>query len=167
MCWQSKRFIGESAQVESSGVRQPGRTAPTSVAPSLGFYGDGSSLHIAFSQSLWFTQPRRILGGGRTRGVSIWPCLISSGWWRLISSVFLARPSCRKTSDAGGYQVPGQGGRLPSACFPQHPACGTFLDQGLNHVPCNSWWILKHWTTKEVLIIKCQKFYFKFIWNWF
>ena len=44
-----------------------------------------------------------ILGSGRTRGVSFWPFLNSSGWWWLISSVFLTRTSCCKTTHANGY----------------------------------------------------------------
>ena len=45
---------------------------------------------------------RRMLRGDRTCGVSFWPFLNSSGWWRLISSVFLARTSCLKTTHANG-----------------------------------------------------------------
>ena len=46
---------------------------------------------------------RRILGGGQTVGVSFWPFPNSSGWWRLISSLFLTRTSCHKTTHANGY----------------------------------------------------------------
>ena len=46
---------------------------------------------------------RRIPGGGRTGGVSFWPFRNSSGWWRLISSLFLTRPSCPKTTHANSY----------------------------------------------------------------
>ena len=53
-------------------------------------------------QPRWM-QERRILGGGRTCGVSFWPFLNSSGWWRLISSMFLTRTSCRRTTHANGY----------------------------------------------------------------
>ena len=42
-------------------------------------------------------------GGGRTGGVSFWPFPNSSGWWRLISFVFLTRTSCHKTAHANGY----------------------------------------------------------------
>ena len=45
----------------------------------------------------------RILGHGRTRGVSFRPFLNSSGWWWLISSVFLIGISCHKTTHANGY----------------------------------------------------------------
>ena len=36
-------------------------------------------------------------------GVSFWLFLNSSGWWWLISSVFLTRTSCHKTTHANGY----------------------------------------------------------------
>ena len=87
------------------------------MACSLRFYGDGISFRIVLSQSFWLgvlpggarlVQPRwmserRILGGGRTCGVSFWPLPNSSGWWWLISSVFLSRTSCPKTTHANGY----------------------------------------------------------------
>ena len=46
---------------------------------------------------------RGILGSGRTRRVSFRPFLNTSGWWWLISSVFLIRISCHKTTHANGY----------------------------------------------------------------
>ena len=46
---------------------------------------------------------RGILGNGRTRGVSFRPFLNSSRWWWLISSIFLTRISCHKTTHANGY----------------------------------------------------------------
>ena len=72
---------------------------------------------LVFSKSFWLrvlpggahlVQPRwmperGILGGGRTGGVSFWPFPNSSGWWWLISSVFLTRTSCHKTTHANGY----------------------------------------------------------------
>ena len=81
------------------------------MACSLGFYGDGISFRVVFSQSFWLRvlpggahllQPRwmperRILGGGWTRGVSFWPFLNSFCWWWLISSVFPTRTSGHKT----------------------------------------------------------------------
>ena len=86
------------------------------MAHRLGFYGDGISFRVVLSQSFWLrvlpggahlVQPRwmpeRILGGGRICGVSFWPFLNSSGWWWLISSVFLTRTSCSKTTHADGY----------------------------------------------------------------
>ena len=53
-------------------------------------------------QPRWMPE-RRILGGGWTRGVSFWPFLNYSRWWWLISSVFLTRTSCRKTTHANAY----------------------------------------------------------------
>ena len=44
-----------------------------------------------------------ILGSGQTSGVSFRPFPNSSGWWWLISSVFLIRISCHKTTQANGY----------------------------------------------------------------
>ena len=87
------------------------------MARSLRFYGDRISFRVVLSRSFWLrvlpggarlVQPRwmperRILGGGRTCGVSFWPFLNSSGWCWLISSVFLSRTSCRKTTHANGY----------------------------------------------------------------
>ena len=46
---------------------------------------------------------RGILGSGRTRGVSFRPFPNSSGLWWLISSLFLIRISCHKTTYANGY----------------------------------------------------------------
>ena len=46
---------------------------------------------------------RGILGSERTRGVSFRPFPNSSGWRWLISSVFLIRISCHKTTHANGY----------------------------------------------------------------
>ena len=53
-------------------------------------------------QPRWMPE-RRILGGGQTSGVSSWPFPNSSGWLRLISSLFLTRTFCRKTTHANGY----------------------------------------------------------------
>ena len=55
------------------------------MAQSLGFFGDGISFWVVFGQSFWqgsswsacIAQPRwrpaKILGGGRTCGISFWP----------------------------------------------------------------------------------------------
>ena len=56
--------------------------------------------HIA--QPRWMLA-RGILGSGRTRSVSFRPFPNSSGWWWLISSVFLTRISCHRTTHASGY----------------------------------------------------------------
>ena len=88
------------------------------MAHSLGLYGDGISFQVVFGQSFWLrglpggahiAQPRwmperRILGGGWICGVTFWPFLNSSGgWWWLLSSEFLSRTSCLKTTHANGY----------------------------------------------------------------
>ena len=46
---------------------------------------------------------RGILGSGWTRGVSFRPFSNSSGWWWLISSLFLIRISCHRITHANGY----------------------------------------------------------------
>ena len=108
-------LLGKGTWVESSRAREPRRTAlPRGL--SVGFYGDGISFRVVLSQSFWLRvlrggaclvlprwMPERILGGGRTCGVSFWPFLNSSGWWRPVSSVFLTGTSCRKTTHANSY----------------------------------------------------------------
>ena len=103
-------ILGKDTQVESSRVREPRRTA---VPRGLGFMVMGlvSGLSLpnhSVSEFFLVVQPRwmparRILGGGRTCIVSFRPFLSSSGWWWLISSVFLTRTSCHKTTHANGY----------------------------------------------------------------
>ena len=118
------------------GLRGPRRTALPHglIKPhSLGFYGDGISFHpVVFSQSFWlrvlpggalFVQPRwmlerRILEGGWICGVSFWPFPNSSGWWRLISSMFLTRTSCRKTAYANGYYGAWPGWKVSISVLP-------------------------------------------------
>ena len=117
MCWQSKRFYWEGApRWRAVGWGNPGDQL-CHVAHSLGFYGDGISFWVVFSQSFWlrvlpggaclvqlrWMPEKRILGGGRTWGVSFWPFLNSSGWWWFISSMFLTRTSFCKTTHAYGY----------------------------------------------------------------
>ena len=107
-------LLGKDTQVESSRVREPRRTAvPWLAVLSFMVMGLVSGLSLAnhsnsrvLSGGTCLVQPRqmpeRILGGGRTCGVSFWPFPNSSGW-RLISSVFLTSTSCRKTTHANGF----------------------------------------------------------------
>ena len=101
------------------------------MAGSLRFYGDGISFWVVFSQSFWLrvlpggaclVQPRwmpeRILGGSWTCGVSFLPFPNSSSWWRLISSVFLSRTSCPKTTHANGYYGAWPGWVVPISVLP-------------------------------------------------
>ena len=97
------------------------------MAHSLGFYGDGISFRVVFRQSLCLrvlpggahlVQPRwmpvrRILGGGWTRGVTFLSFMKSPCWWWLISSVFLTRTSCPKTTHANGYYGAWPGWAVP------------------------------------------------------
>ena len=114
---KARDFIGKGhpgGEQEGGGTQE--NCSVTWLAVS-GFYGDGISFQVVFSQSFWLralsggaclVQPRwmsdrRILGGGRTCGVSFWPFPNSSSWWKLISSVLLIRTSCPKTTHANGY----------------------------------------------------------------
>ena len=115
MLTKQEILLGRGTWAESSRVREPRRT----VLPhgsSLRFYGDGISFHVVFSQSFWLGalpggpclvqlrwMPARILGGGWTRGVAFWPFLNSSSWWWIITSPFLSRASCLKTTHANSY----------------------------------------------------------------
>ena len=60
------------------------------------------SLGSDITQPRWMLM-RRILGCGHTHGISFWLFLTSSGWWWLISSVFLPRTSCHKITHANSY----------------------------------------------------------------
>ena len=80
---KQESLLERDAQVECSRVRQPRRTA-LHVAHSLGFYGDGLVSGLSLTNrydsrvlpgGTCIVQPRwmptrRILGGGRTRGIS-------------------------------------------------------------------------------------------------
>ena len=111
ICWQSKRFYWETVpRWRAGGVREPRRTALSHGLQSP-FYGDGISFRVVLSQSFsvcslvqprWMPE-RRILGRGWTGGVSFCPFPNSSGWGRLISSLFLTRISCPNTAHANGY----------------------------------------------------------------
>ena len=117
VCWQSKRFYwGRMPRWRTVGLGDPGELLGH-VAQSLGFYGDGISFQLVFGQWFWlrvlpggaslvqsrWMPARRILGGDWTCSVSFWPFPNSSGWWWLISSLFLIRTSCCKTTHADGH----------------------------------------------------------------
>ena len=75
---------------------------------------------------------RGVLGSGRTRSVFFQPFPNSSGWWWLISSVFLIRISCHKTTHANGYYGTWPGWAVSISVLP--------LTHGLQHarLPCSS-----------------------------
>ena len=139
MRWQSKRFYWKRAP-KWRAVGVGGQLCR--MACSLGFHGDGISFRVVLSQSFWLrvhpggvhlVQPRwmperRILGGGQTGGVSFWPFLSSSGWWRLISSLFLTRTSCRKTTYANSYYAARPGWVVSVSMLPldNHQRYGSF-----------------------------------------
>ena len=71
---------------------------------SLANHSNSESFLVAhaIAQPRWMLA-RGILGSGWTPGVSFRPFPSSSGWWWLISSIFLIRISCHKTTHANGY----------------------------------------------------------------
>ena len=109
-------LLERGTQVESRRVREPRRAALPLWLEVSGFMVMGlvSRLSLA-SHSDWvfpggahLVQPRwmparRIQGGGWTHGVIFWPLLNSPSSWWLISSLFLTRTSCHKTTHANGY----------------------------------------------------------------
>ena len=74
---------------------------------------------------------RGILGSGQTCGVSFRPFPNSSGWWWLISSIFLIRISCHKTAHANGYYGAWPGWAVSISVLPL-----TYLDGKILHA-CN------------------------------
>ena len=115
-CLKSKRLYWERAPGWRAGEwGNPGGLL-CHVARSLGFYSDGISFRVVFSQSFWLKSPswwcmpcsakmdasKKDSGRWSACGVSFWLFLNSSGWWRLITSMFLSRTFCRKTTHANG-----------------------------------------------------------------
>ena len=116
MCWQSKRFYWERAP----GWRAVGKGTQENCSAAwlavLGFMVMGlvsgwslanhsnseSFLVVHNAQPRWMLA-RGILGSGWTGSVSSRPFPNSSSWWWLISSIFLIRISCHKTTHANGY----------------------------------------------------------------
>ena len=115
-CWQTKRPHWEGAPGwRAGGWGNPGELLCTWHTVSgfmmmglvSGFslvnHSDSGSFlggtHMA--QSRWMPA-RRILGGGRTHGVSFWHFPHSSSWWWLVSYMFLTRTSCHKITHRYG-----------------------------------------------------------------
>ena len=109
-------LLRKGTGVESSRVREPRRTAlPRGSQSQVLWWWDsfpGCLWPIILIQSLscWcmhrsarWMLARGILGSGWTCGVSFWSFPNSSGWLWLISSVFITRISCHKTTHVNGY----------------------------------------------------------------
>ena len=124
-------LLGKGTRVESSRAREPRRTAlPCGL--SVGFYGDGISFRVVFSQSFWL----RVLPGGA--------CLVQpngcqrEGFWEVVRHVVSPFDLSWTLLVGGGLlvlcslpglpvvkqlmqivtMVPGQGGQFQSVCFP-------------------------------------------------
>ena len=134
MCWQSKRFYWEREPGwRAVGWGNPGEQL-CQVAHSLGFYSDGNSFWVVYSQSFWLrvlpggaclVQPRwmlerRILGvvGHVVSHFDLsWTLPVGGG---LLVPCSLPGPPVVKILMQMVTVVPGQGGRFPSVCFPWH-----------------------------------------------
>ena len=76
---------------------------------------------------------RGILGRGRTRGVSFRPFRNSSGWWWLISSIFLIRICCHKTTHANGYYGAWPGWAVSISVLPLTKPPGKSKNTGMGY----------------------------------
>ena len=104
--------LRRGTQAEISRVRELRRTALWCGLQSCILWS-GISFQLFFGQSFWIrgtgiAQPRwmpasRILGSGRTHGVSFWLFPNASSWWLLISFFFLIKTSCCKITHANSY----------------------------------------------------------------
>ena len=113
MCWQSKRFYREMAP--ECRVRESRRTALSHSLQPQAFMVMGlvSGLSLAIhsdSESFLVVLALVSQDGCQWEGlwevvihVSFWPFPNSSGWWWLISCMFLTRTSFYKTTHANGY----------------------------------------------------------------
>ena len=124
-------LLGKGTRVESSRVRETRRTALPrgSQSPVLWWW---ISFRVVLSQSFWcrvlpggacLVQPRwmperRVLGGGRTCGVSFWPSQTLPVGGGLLVPCSLAGPPVIKQLMQIVTMVPGQGGQFQSVCFP-------------------------------------------------
>ena len=76
----------------------------------------------------------RILGSGKTHGVSFWPLLNSPCWWWLLSSLFLTRTSCHKITHKNGYHRAWPGWAVPVSVLPLTASRGTRVAALRSHV---------------------------------
>ena len=110
---KARDFIGKRHRVESSRVREPRSTALWLAVSGFMVMGLVSRLSLAnHSDSESFMVVHALFSqDGCQRGfwevvghvVSPFDLSQTSSWWWLISSVFLTRTSCCKTTHANGY----------------------------------------------------------------
>ena len=128
---KARDFIGKGCPGGEQGGKGTKENSSVMWLSISGFYGDGISFQVVFCQPFWLrvlpsgarlVQPRRmpdrrIVGGGRTCGVSFWLFPNFCGWWKLILC-FLPEPLVVKQLMQMVTMVPVQGGRFQSVCFP-------------------------------------------------
>ena len=131
MCWQSKRFYWERApgwRVVGKGTQE--NSSVTWLAVSgfmvMGFISEFSLANHSDSESFLVIHALFSQDGCQWEGfwevvghvVSPLPFPNSSGWWWLISSVFLTRTSCHKTTHANSYYGAWPGWAVSICAFP-------------------------------------------------
>ena len=124
---KARDFTGKGTPGERSRIREPRRTALWLAVSgfmamglvsglSLANHSDSESflvVHALFSQNgcqqgFWEV----------VRHVSFWSFPNSSSWWWLISSMFLTRTSCPKTTHANGYDGAWPGSAVSVSVLP-------------------------------------------------
>ena len=142
LCWQSKRFYWERApKQKAEGGGNPGeQLCHMACSPEFMVMGLVSGLSLASHSdsrvlpggAALFSQggcQRGIQGGGWTVDVSFWSFLNCSGWWRLISSLFLSSTSCHKTSHTNSYYGAWPGWVISISVLPLTKVTGQTCDQ--------------------------------------
>ena len=135
--------LGKGTWVEGRRVREPRRAAlPQRWLAVSGFLAKGLVYGLSLAnhsdlELFQVVQPCLAKMDAREKDSGRWSdmwCLLltfpsSSGWWRLINSIFLTRTFCVKQLMQMVTMVPGQGGRFQSAS----PNKST--DHPKNHLP--------------------------------
>ena len=109
MLTKQETLLGRGVQTENKRVREPKRIALPSGLQSLvllwwdEFPGFLWSIILTQSPSWWCTHCSLKMNANEKDSGRFWPFLNSSGWWWLLSSVFLTRISCHKITHTNSY----------------------------------------------------------------
>ena len=116
-------LLGKGTRMESSRVREPmvmGLVSRWPLANRSNSVLPGGA-HIA--QPRWMLARGILESGWILESVSFRPFPDSSGWWWLISSVFLIRISCYKTTHVDGYYGAWPGWTVSISVLPLTETC--------------------------------------------
>ena len=142
VCWQSRRRHWAGSPGESSRVRGPGGRLCTWLAVRVYVRGfvSGSSLADHSDPASFLMAPSAVSQHGFQRGgfwedtwagifSLLWTFPDSSGWWWLVSSVFLTRTSCCEMTHANGYCGSWPGWVVSVTVFPNSWANSCWQDE--------------------------------------